>query len=220
MLWAVTHPPTPFRRAALAAAVVALALPAQACARAATDASASGATSGTEPTLAGSPTAILRPVPESEPQMPATVAEKSLQGAADTVFFWLDAVNWGLSTGDSGPVGPVTGANCLGCQDFVIEINNAWLNGGRIEDGYLQMNGLAALPEGSTETTEVFQTFAYRVPGVSVDADGQETPVPANAGVLNITTEWVPAGSSGRWLVKDIASAPEATPTTQSPGVP
>jgi len=72
---------------------------------------------------------------EAAPPLPDLAVQQTPEGAVAFTQWWFETLNYATATGDTAGLRAASDPACGTCDSFVLEIENAFTSGGRIEGG-------------------------------------------------------------------------------------
>jgi hypothetical protein len=91
-------------------------------------------------TASGGPGGTGRPsgqvaVGATTPQQPASAQPRTLEGAMAFVYYWFNALDYAVATGNTATLVAASSPNCKACADAMQVIQGAYRNGGSLRGG-------------------------------------------------------------------------------------
>jgi serine/threonine protein kinase len=139
----------------------------------------------------------------NKPVLPAIAASESVEGGTAYVKYWLEALNYAITTGDTGPVEAAGMSDCLACTAAVRTVQDGYRGSSTLRGGTYQVRQVTT--EWSwTNNNPRFTVVFDRTARSSVRADG--TVIPVLPPVNRATGEFVLIRIGDRWLMRRVAS--------------
>jgi serine/threonine-protein kinase len=158
-------------------------------------------------TVTGAPTAGTRPSAQggatvAAPQQPASAQPHTLEGATAFVYYWFNALDYAVATGNTASLAAASSPNCKTCGEAIGVIQAGYSNGGSLRGGQYTLRDAKADGFWNIEKPLLHVVFD-RTPRSAVSADG------GTRGVLDgatfATCQIYLERIDNRWRVVDVS---------------